>query len=148
MGMVWAAHRPPFHSAAAGVIPPNKGQTNSERTGVWVSCRPLSTTPRRGTRGHRCATLSFVVVKNSGGETTYPSFPPAPPSLLLMKYPGNDDEQVVMVIPLLLPLLLPLLAAHRRTKETRWRVEFTPPRHLSACPTLLTSLLPFGGDVA
>jgi hypothetical protein len=66
-----------------------------------------------------------------------------------MKYLGNDDEQVIIVIPLLLLLLLllPLLAAHRRTKETKRHVEFMLPRHLSACPTLLTSLLPFGGDV-
>jgi hypothetical protein len=46
----------------------------------------------------------LVVVKNSRRTTTgyvvapCPSIPP-----LLMKNPGNDDEQVVFVIPLLLP---------------------------------------------
>jgi hypothetical protein len=37
---------PPFHYAAAGVIPPNEGQTNSKRAGVKPTRRPLSTMPR------------------------------------------------------------------------------------------------------
>ena len=82
--------------------PPNKGGKRSQMGGgVWDSHRPPSTTPREwegvGSRRHICAILPLRQLW--GAMTGYVVAPCPPSPLVLTKNPGNDDDQVVVVIP-------------------------------------------------
>ena len=114
----WGQHvvctLPPFLYAIASIIPPNEGETNLNRASMWVSCWPLLTMPQVGIRGahmcHPAPSSSSRIPEDNNGVCHCPH-----PPCLLIKNPGNDDKQVV-IIPL---LPLPPLTASWQTKERK-----------------------------
>ena len=102
---------PPSSLAMQEKKPPNEGGKQSQTGGgVWDSHQPPSMTLWEwegvGSRRHICAILPL---RQLWGATTGYVVAPCPPSpLVLTKNPGNDDDQVVVIVPAPLSRILSL----------------------------------------